>query len=68
MEEEAPAAGIREAVVPVPGGGGVADEGDCSAGEAAERPAAGGAGARLLLAARADRLPLQPLPRRVCDG
>lgn len=66
MEEEAPAAGIREAVVPVPGGGGgVADEGDgAAAGEAAEGPAAGGAGARLLLAARADRLPLQPLPRR----
>lgn len=65
MEEEAPAAGIREAVVPVPGGGGgVADEGDGAAGEAAEGPAAGGAGARLLLAARADRLPLQPLPRR----
>lgn len=63
-EDEAPAAGIRAEVVPVPGGGGVADEGDGAAGEEAEGPAAGGAGARLLLAARADRLPLQPLPRR----
>ena len=52
------------AAVLVPGGGGGADEGDGATGEAAEGPAAGGAGARLLLAARADRLPLQPLPRR----
>lgn len=56
--------GIRAAAVLVPGGGGVAHEGDGAAGEAAEGPAAGGAGARVLFAARADRLPLQPLPRR----
>jgi hypothetical protein len=58
--------GIRVAAVLVPGGGGggVAHEGDGAAGKAAEGPAAGGAGARVLFAARADRLPLQPLPRR----
>lgn len=49
-------------MVVVVGGGG--DEGDAPAGEEAEGPSAGGAGARLLLAARADRLPLQPLPCR----